>query len=240
MTSHPTRAAVALLAAIVTLSVLAGAAVAAVPGPPPEDISFVERGVTAQAFWESCEDPDADGAIRCEMTQAYVFDGRQRSADAFGRANASRTYLCVYHQQATLDEEGVPVEPPLIEQGCSDDPQLTIVARLASLTASVPALVLTEELCTVDPETGDVSCEPGHTRTVAVEAAFTGVGPLASDRWSSKSRTLVDGVRCTFSSSGSGVRRDATATIRIDGAALESPAFAQLSDGKNRFAQRCN
>ena len=98
MTSHFTRAATAALAAALMLSVFAGAALAAVGGPPNEDFSFAERGLTAQAYWESCDEPDAAGVTRCESTQLYVFDGRQRSNDAFGHANSALTYLCVYHQ----------------------------------------------------------------------------------------------------------------------------------------------
>jgi len=238
VTSHLTRTAAALLAAVIMLSLSAGAALAAV-GAPSEDISFAERGITAQGIWESCDGPDADGITRCEMTQAYVFAGRQRSNDEFGHANASLSYLCVYHQQVAFGEDGVPVEPPLVEQGCADDADLTVVDTLQSLTASAPALELTEEICIEDPETGGVSCEPGSSRTVVVDAAFSGIGSISADRWSSKSRSLVDGVRCTFASSGSGIRREAVASVTIDGATIEPSAFAMLSDGKTRFTQRC-
>lgn len=239
MTSHPTRTATALVAAVTMLSVLAGSAVAAVPGPPAEDLSFAERGITALGVWDACEAPDADGATRCEMTQAFVFTGRQHNNDEFGHANAALSYLCLYHQMVTLDASGELVEPPLIEQGCSDDPRLTVVDTLVSVSASAPGLELTEELCTVDPDTGGVSCEPGSSRTVAVEAAYTGIGSVESDRWNNRSRTLVDGVRCTFASSGSGVMREATASLTIDGSNVGPSAFAHLNEGRNRFSQRC-
>ncbi len=108
MTSHLTRAATALLAAVLMLSAFAGAALAAVGGPPNEDFSFAERGLTAQAYWESCDEPDAAGVTRCESTQLYIFDGRQRSNDAFGHANSALTYLCVYHQDG-CDRRGLAI-----------------------------------------------------------------------------------------------------------------------------------
>jgi hypothetical protein len=239
VTSHLTRAATALLAAVLMLSPFAGAALAAVGGPPNEDISFAERGLTAQAYWESCDEPDAAGVTRCESTQLYVFDGRQRSNDAFGHANSALTYLCVYHQVVALDEEWVPVEPPLVEQGCNDEPQLTVVDTLESVTAAVPALELTALLCTYDPDTGEEECSPGQTRSVAVEALFTGTGDLVASRWMSKDRSVFDGYRCSFLSSGSGVSREGTASMTFDGTAL-TETFAQLSDGKTRFAQHCS
>ena len=239
MTSHLTRAATALLATATMLSLFAGSALAAVGGPPNEDFSFAERGLTAQAYWESCDEPDAAGVARCETTQAYVFDGRQRSNDAFGHANSALTYLCVYHQAVAFDEDWVPVEPALVEQGCSDEPQLTVVDTLESVTAAVPALELTTMVCTYDPETGEEVCEPGATRSVAVEALFTGTGDLASSRWMTKDRSLFDGYRCSFLSSGSGVSRDGTGSMTFDGNAL-GETFAYLSDGKTRFAQHCS
>lgn len=239
MTSHLTRTAMAIIAAAMTLSLFAGATLAAVGGPPNEDFSFAERGLAAQAYWESCTEPDADGITRCESTQLYIFDGRQRSNDDFGRANSALTYLCVYRQAVAIDDDGAPVDPGLVEQGCIDDPQLAVVDTLESVTATVPALVLTEELCTYDPETGEVSCEPGATRSVAVAAEFSGNGDVFEQRWTSKGRSLFEGVRCTFTSSGSGVSREASASATIDGTVL-AETYAQLSDGKTRFAQHCN
>lgn len=239
MTSHLTRAATAVLAAALMLSAFAGAALAAVSEPPNEDFSFAERGLTAQAYWESCDEPDAAGVTRCESTQLYIFDGRQRSNDEFGHANSALGYLCVYHQTVAIDQDGYPVEPSLVEQGCSNDPQLAVVDTLESVTAAVPSLELEVATCTFDPETGEGSCEPGETRSVSVGAEFTGIGDIASQRWNSKSRSVYEGVRCSYSSSGSGVSRDATASATIDDVAF-GPTYAQLSDGKTRFAQNCS
>lgn len=239
MTRHLTRVATALLAAALMLSAFAGAALAAVGGPPNEDISFAERGLTAQAYWESCDEPDAAGVTRCESTQLYIFDGRQRSNDAFGHANSALTYLCIYHQDVAFDDEWLPVEPALVEQGCNDEPQLTVVGTLESVTADVPALELTAMLCTYDPETGEEECSPGQTRSVGVAALFTGTGDVAPSRWMSKNRSVFDGYRCSFQSSGSGVSREGTASMTFDGTVLGETS-AQLSDGKSRFAQHCS
>jgi len=239
VTSHLTRAATALLAAALMLSAFAGVALGAVGGPPNEDFSFAERGLTAQAYWESCDEPDAAGVTRCESTQLYIFDGRQRSNDAFGHANSALTYLCVYHQTVAIDQDGYPVGPSLVEQGCSDDPLLAVVDTLESVSAAVPSLDVEAATCTYDPETGEGSCEPGETRSVSVEAEFTGIGDIVSQRWHSNGRSTYDGVRCSYSSSGSGVTREASASATIDGAEF-GPTYAQLSDGKTRFAQHCS
>jgi hypothetical protein len=238
VTSHLTRAATALLAAVTMLSLLAGATLAAVGGPPSEDFSFAERGLTAQAYWESCEAPDASGVSQCESTQLYVFDGRQRSHDDLGRVNAALTYLCVYHQLVAFGEDGMPVGPALIEQGCADDPQLTVVGTLESVAAATD-LELTEAICTFDPETGEPWCVDGATRSVAVVASFTGIGDVLAQRSTSKGRSVIDGLRCTYSSSNSGVIREASASMTLDGTALDV-TFARLSDGKVRFAQHCS
>jgi hypothetical protein len=239
VTRHLSRTVLAVLTAVMTLALFAGAALGAVEAPPSEDFSFAERGLTAQAAWEACGEPDGAGVIRCEATQVYVFDGRQRNNDDLGHVNAALTYLCAYHVQVALGADGGYVEPPVSEQGCSDDPQLTVVDTLESVTATVAALELTEAICTYDPETGEESCEPGATRSVAVSAEVIGIGDIFADRWSNKTRSELDGSRCTFTSSGSGIRREATATMTIDGTTLD-PTFAVLSDGKTRFAQRCS
>ena len=239
MTSHLARTATALLAAVTMLSLFAGATLAAVGGPPNEDFSFAERGLTAQAYWESCAEPDTSGLAQCESTQVYVFDGRQRSNDDLGRVNTALTYLCVYHQQVAIGEDGYPVGPSLVEQGCVDDPQLAVVDTLESVAAAASSLELSQATCTYDPETGEGSCEEGGTRSVAVAVEFTGTGDVFAQRWSSRGQSVFEGVRCTYSTSGNGISREAVATMTLDGTALD-PTFAQLSDGKTRFAQRCN
>jgi hypothetical protein len=240
VTRHLTRTATAILTAALMLSASAGAALGAVGGPPNEDFSFAERGLTAQAFSVSCEGPDASGVTRCESTQIYIFDGRQRSSDdELGHANGGLTYLCVYHLVVAIGEDWVPVEPAVAEQGCTDDPQLTVVDTLESVTAAAPALELAETVCTYDPETGEEYCETGDAHSVAVEAQFTGTGDIVPQRWTNKSRSIFDDYRCTFSSSGNGIIREATVSITIDGTTLQ-PGFGQLSEGRTRFAQHCS
>lgn len=240
MTRHFTRSAVVLFAAMFMLSMLAGAAEAAVS--PSTDFSYAEKGVTAMAFWESCEGPDADGTTACSQTQAFVFDGRQRSRDPeLGRSNGGLTYLCVYRASVLLAEEGFPLGPVQIEQGCLDGIDLTYVKTLESLEASAPALELSELLCTIDPETGEELCEAGASRTVAVELSVTGIGPITTGRWHSNGQTIVDGVRCATTSSGKGINRDAIASLVIDGlAASGDSVHAQLTEGSMRFAQNCH
>ena len=238
MSTHFTRPAAALLIALVLLTVFAGATLGATE-PSGDSFTSAERGVTAQAVWESCEGPDIDGVIHCSATQLFVFDGRQRSSDIFGRHNGALTYLCVYRNEVAFDEDRAPIGEPLEEQGCIDDPELAVSRSLESVTAAAAALVLTRIICTYDPDTGEPWCEEGSSRTVDVEAAFTGIGDVGSDRWSSRSSSVWDGARCMYSSSGRGISREATASMAIDGSSLESFAYARLSEGKMRFAQKC-
>ncbi len=238
MSIHVNRMAAALLTAVMMLTVLAGTTLAATQ-PSGENFSFAERGITAQASWEACEDPDSQGVTRCAGTQVFVFDGRQRNTDALGRHNGALTYLCVFRYDVAFDEQGAPVGDPIEEQGCKDDPELTVVRTLERVTAATTELVLTRWICAHDPETGEASCEEGSSRTVSVQATFDGIGDIASERWTSASHSDEDGVRCRYSSSGSGIRRISTAETTIDGRALGPSTDALLSDGKTRFTQKC-
>ncbi len=239
MLSPLTRSVAALLIALLLQTTIATAAAAASAVPALESFSFAERGLTAQAQWDRCDGPDAEGVTRCSMTQAYLFDGRQRSKDSFGRNNGALTYLCVYLQQVAFTEDGSFVDPPIAEQGCVDDPAITVRGTLDSVTASVPALELTREVCDFDPEAGEGTCVPGAIRTASVDVTFVGTGPVIAERWQSKSRSIIDGVRCRYTSSGSGISREARASITVDGSTLDPSDFARLWDGKTRFAQRC-
>ncbi len=238
MSTHFTRPAAALLIAVMLLTVFAGATLGAT-GPSGDSFTFAERGVTAEAVWESCDGPDIDGVTHCSATQVFVFDGRQRNNDIFGRHNGALTYLCVYRSEVAFDEDGSPIGEPLEEQGCIDDPELAVSRNLESVTAAAAALVLTRTICTYDPDTGEPWCEEGSSRTVDIEATFTGIGDVVSDRWSSRSWSAWDGARCMYSSSGSGISREATASMAIDGSPIDSFAYARLSEGKMRLTQKC-
>ena len=232
-----TRHAAAVLAALVLVSLTIGTTAAAT-GPVPDDFSFDERGVTAQAYWQQCTPAGADSTLRCVMTDVFVFDGRQRSRDSeLGNANGALSYVCLNRHVEVLSDEG-PIEPPTNEGGCAIDPQIAM-DDLDSLLVS-GAVDLFAETCVEDPETYEVTCEYEPSRTVSVEVAFTGVGAVLEDRWHSSSTSIIDGVRCHSLSSSRGAGRDAVATIAIDGESSGPSEFAFIVDGRTRTIQRCS
>lgn len=238
MFTRALRRASALLMAIALLAVTVGVSAAATT-PFPQNFSFDERGLSASASWETCSEPDTEGVTRCESVNAVVFDGRQHNRDPeFGHVNASFSYLCVSRYEESFTEEG-PVAPPTNEGGCVIDPAI-VADALDSLEVSA-TLDLVEEVCVIiDPETGETICEPGVARTVSVDLAFTGIGATVSDRWRTTSTFVVDGVRCHSISAISGTGRDATASMELDGEDLGPSAYAFMTDGRMRYAQRCN
>jgi hypothetical protein len=237
MFNRALRRALAFLAAIALLSITVGASAAATT-PFPQDFSFDEWGLSANGFWQTCAEPDTDGVTRCVSVDAVVFDGRQHNRDPeFGHVNASFSYLCVSRYEESFTDEG-PVAPSTSEGGCVIDPE--IVADGLDLVEVSASLELIEEVCVIiDPETGETICEPGSARDVSVALAFTGIGEISSDRWRSTSTFVVDGVRCHSISAMSGSGRDATASIALDGEDLGPSAYAFMSDGRMRYAQRC-
>jgi hypothetical protein len=237
MFTRAPRRASAFVAAIVLLSISAGASAAAT-APTPQDYSFDERGLTAYASWQSCDEPDAEGVTRCTSVDVFAFDGRQRNSDAdFGKTNASFSYLCLTRHEEAFSEEGY-VEEPFVEGGCVDDPDIE-ADDLDTVEVSAMVELAQESCIVIDPETGETICEPGPTRTVSVDIAFTGIGEITRDRWLSTGTFVIDGVRCHSLSATAGSGRDASATIQLDGEDHGPSQYAFLTDGRNRYAQRC-
>lgn len=237
MVTRATRRALAFTLSIGLLVVSAGGAAAAVT-PFPQDFSFDERGVRADAYWQSCEEPDTEGVTRCVTVNASVFDGRQHNRDPeFGSVNGSFALLCVFRSEEAWAEDGQLIDP-VYEGGCAIDPEIA-VDGLESLDVSA-SLDLVQEVClVVDPETGETVCEPGPSRSVAVDLAITGTGEILSDRWVSNSTSVIDGVRCHSFSAISGIGRDATASILIGDEDPGASEYAFMADGRTRMSQRC-
>ena len=236
-----TRAAgrtLAFLLSIALLAVTAGAAAAATT-PFPQDFSFDERGVRADAYWQTCEEPDTDGVTRCVTINASLFDGRQHNRDPeFGHVNDAFSYLCVQRTEEAYVEDVAPVGEPISEGACLLHPDITVDGLdLVEVSAT---LDLVQEVCViVDPETGETICEPGPTRTVSVDLTITGTGELLTDRWVSNGTSTFDGVRCHHRSASAGVGRDGVASIQIGDEDPGASQYAFLVDGRSRMAQRC-
>jgi hypothetical protein len=236
-----TRAAgrtLAFLLSFALLAATAGAAAAAIT-PFPQDFSFDERGVRADAYWQTCEKPDSEGVTHCVTINASLFDGRQHNRDPqFGHVNDAFSYLCVHRTEDAYAEAVGPVGEPINEGGCVMQPDIT-VDGLDRVEVST-TLDLVQEVCViVDPETGETICEPGASRTVSVDLTFIGTGELLTDRWVSNGTSIVDGVRCHMRTASAGTGRDAIASILVGEEDPGASQFAFLADGRTRMAQRC-
>ena len=237
MVTRAARRAVALLLSIGLVAATAGAAAAAVT-PFPQDFSFDERGVRADAFWQSCQEPDTEGVTRCVSLNASVFDGRQHNRDPeFGNVNGSFSFLCVFRSVEAFRGDGQLTEQSS-ESGCVLDPEIA-VEGLDVLEVS-SSLDLVENVCViVDPEAGETVCEPGSSRTDSVDLIITGTGEIVSDRWVANGTSVIDGVRCHSVSAMSGIGRDASASIRVGDEDPGASVFAFMADGRTRMSQRC-
>jgi hypothetical protein len=236
-----TRAAsrpLAFLLSIALLAVTAGAAAAATT-PFPQDFSFDERGVRADAYWQTCEEPDSEGVTHCVTVSASLFDGRQHNRDPeFGHVNDAFSYLCVFRQEEAFAEEVGLVDQPISEGGCVTQPDITVDGL--DLVEASGTLDLVQWICViVDPDTGETICEPGPSRTVSVDLTITGTGDLLTDRWVSNGTSIVDGVRCHMRSASAGTGRDAVASIQFGDEDPGASQYAFLVDGRTRMAQRC-
>ena len=237
MVTRAARRALALILSIGLLAATVGGAAAAIT-PFPQDFSFDERGVRADAYWQTCEEPDTEGVTRCVTLNASVFDGRQHNRDAeFGNVNGAFSFLCVFRAEEAFTEDGY-ISEQRSEGGCVVDPEI-VVDGLESLEVSA-SLDLVEEVCViVDPETGETMCEPGPSRTVSVDLTFTGTGEILSDRWVASGTSVIDGVRCHFLSAISGIGRDASASIQVGDEDPGASEYAFMTDGRTRMSQRC-
>lgn len=231
------RALVVILSIGLLIAATAGGAAAAIT-PFPQDFSFDERGVRADAYWQSCEEPDSEGVTRCVSISASVFDGRQHNRDPeFGSVNGAFSFLCVFRSEEAYMENG-DISEQVSEGGCVVDPEI-VVDGLEVLEVSA-SLDLVEEVCViVDPETGETMCEPGPSRTVSVDLTITGTGEIISDRWVANGTSVVDGVRCHSLSAMSGTGRDASASIQVGADDPGASEYAFMTDGRTRMSQRC-
>lgn len=76
-------------------------------------------------------------------------------------------------------------------------------------------------------------------RDASVDVTWSAIGDLTSFRQRSVSHSSMDGQKCMFAFSARGERRDAVATGTVDGISLGDSTFAQISQGRFSFSDRC-
>ena len=191
-------------------------------------------GVSADAFWESCqEDVPEEGLTTCEFVSIFAFDGESVFREAGSPTIRESGHACV--SLDIFDDLGNPVS---LETGCAEVFEFSVATDLstASLTATIPVETLE---CTETHE--GIFCEPvgSETRDVAVSATWNAVGPITTFRDRFVSHTETDGFECVSRQIGRGVRTDAVATANVDGTDLGESTFAMLTDGLFKFLDRC-
>lgn len=221
---------------VVLVALFALSAVWATPVLGAEGYRFSSKqvGVSADAFWELCqEDTPEEGLTTCEFVSIFAFSGRSVFRESGSPPIRQTGYACV--SLDVTDEFGFPVS---VETGCAVEFVFTSATDLstASLTATIPVETLE---CTETPE--GVFCEPvgSETRDVAVAASWSAVGPLTKFRDRFVSHTETEGFECVFKQTGHGERTEAIATATVDGAELGESTFAALTNGTFKFLDRC-
>lgn len=218
------RLVVALIAAAL---ILASATLRPEPAAA-QAVSFSEKGVSADAFWEDCTTEDE--LSTCTVTELFAFEGKQTSSET---GSFKGTRVCLFLETFSFDDEG----PFSFESGCSTAPAgtLTVARGLASAMLQPTTVRLDTYECTFDETTGEEICVIVSSREVTVSASWTATGPLA--RFSERFRFRVD--KCTETFSAKGESRDAVATATLDGAALGESDFASIRTGKFDFRSTC-
>jgi hypothetical protein len=213
---------------------------AAAHDEPSESFKFRDSftGQTADASWFACEpDTPEAGLETCTFTEIWASDGKGKSKDGPGKPTAfSFTTACISMFKVVFTAEGDFVDEEESIFGCDENASLTIAG---DLTGAILNANVTPIECEEDPETGEIFCEEIPNGTVAVSATWTGTGELTRFMDRHRSMEMSPDHRCTFSFSGRGLRREATATATVDGVSLGDSDWASLSDGSFKFAASC-
>ena len=223
-----------IIVVLVALVALSAVWTAPVLGAEAYKFSGKQVGVSADAFWQSCEEnTPVEGQTTCEFVSIFAFNGRSVFREAGTPTIRQSGFACV--SLDVTDENGLPVS---VETGCAEEFVFASAADLATaaLTATIPVETLE---CTETPD--GVFCEPvgSETRDVVVSAAWTAIGAPTTFRDRFVSHTESEGFECVFRQIGHGIRTEAVATATVDGAALGESRFAMLTDGTFKFLDRC-
>jgi hypothetical protein len=199
-----TRAGIVVAFAVVALAGLPGIAAAAAPVRETAVFS------TAVAMQSEC-----DGTL-CTDTSVFVSDSSAFPAQAC--VNIHRYEMPVPGMFTSLG----------FENGCAGIAAGTLSLDAKTLSgASLPSTSVTLEVFACDQN----GCQPtGASRNVTVSATYSGIGSLNTFRGNSKA-TFGD---CTMFFGGKGSSRQATASLTIDGSALDANGFLSTSTQKSK------
>jgi hypothetical protein len=209
-----TRALAAFAASVLVALVAVGAAQAR------EAYSFSSKGVSADAYWESCT--TERGLTTCTFSNIYAFQGTERSRDT---GTMRGTTVCFYTE--TFTYRSGPGQGPggesSFESGCSSAPSgtLSVSNDLTSATLGASTVTIWTYECTEE------DCVPVTSREVTVSGWWTAGGPL----FSFSERFKFDDGTCTYTFSGKGQGRDGVATGTVDGTSLGESGYASISSG---------
>lgn len=214
-----------LAAAVLTAIGAAGTASAR------ETESFSSKGVSADAFWESCT--TQRGVTTCTFTSLFAFEGTERSSETGTTRGA---HVCLSIDRFSFREgpgRGPGGGESSFESGCTQAPSGTLVVAgdLSSATLAATTVALDTYECSEEEE----ECTIVSSRDVTVSGSWAGAGPVFS--FSDRFR-FSDGT-CTETFSGKGKSREAVATATIDGTSLGDSAFAAISSGMFTFRLSC-
>jgi hypothetical protein len=222
---------------LIVLALGALLTIAATPalGQEPHRFSLRQNGVSADAFWQTCEaDTPSPGLTTCQTVSIFAFEGRVIIRENGGPPQRQGGQVCI-SQDVVEGEFGPPISS---EFGCTEDFLFDVTRGLsaATLSATVP---VESFVCTETPD--GFFCEPSGdaARDVEVSAEWTSVGPLTRFRERSFSRTETDGLICVFKQSGRGLRTEAVATAMLDSTDMGESQFGTITKGRFRVLDRC-
>ena len=242
VTSHLTRTATAILAAALMLSVFAGAALAAVSGPPNEDISFAERGLTAHASWEGCDEPDARRhALRDAPSSTSSAGASDSIDDVRARELGARRTCASTTRRSPWTRAGSRSNRPLIAAG---------LQRRPAADGGRHARECGRRGAGARADRDGLHRRPGDRRGVLRDRRRPDRSrsrrcspdpamslPQTLDQQESIDLRRRAGARSRRQAAASAARRPPRS--RSTGRRCQS-AFGHLSDGRTRFTQRCS
>lgn len=215
MRIHPSPRAIVVARAVIVVA-FAVVALAGIPGVASAAPPVRETAIFSSAFATHSE---CIGTI-CTDTSGFVSDSTAFPAQA-----------CVNIQRYEAPAPGFPRSLGF-ETGCATIAQGTLSIDAKTLSgASLPPTRVTLEAFACN-ETG---CQPtGASRTVTVDATYSGVGGI--DTFRANSKSTFGG--CTMFFGGKGSSRQATAILTIDGSAIDANGSISTSTQKTKVV--CN
>jgi hypothetical protein len=188
------------------------------------DVNQSQNGATAFMYAQECPS-NGDGTTTCHTNQLALFAGKTH--DKLTGDVSHGNLGCLSVDTSTFDDETGDVLSSSSESGCVENLPSAALS-IDNLASARLATTITIETFVCDDETG--ICVPISSRDVAVDATWTGFGPVAS----AKSRDLFDDGICRVLNAGKSLGRDASFSGTIDGSPVQA-LIASLSDGRSTF-----